>query len=419
MASGPSSSPGSDTSWPITSMSPETDSNNGQFCAVVPSHHQNRRPTWLLRLIFKVQDLIDSFSWIRFIYYLCSYSYFCLMMYLAYIVLPLPGHWATTTQSDKVPISYQEFNNYFSGFQGFAECNIRATDLYTPPQGVSKYCSRRADLLESMSQGGRIGFDTPYWPKDCHYRWYTIAEVCMILERFDAIVFIGDFSLQNIYNGFNILLRQDLASGTLKTWDMDKYTLQQCRCDNQFIVQSCAGHYVTTSEDVVRDANTAGRNSPYACSRTPHAFLQIDNSPASNDVLQKFKALVPQVPQSNYKPVPVVHSLSPSTLSAEAAALSMLEFLALADASKRKTPMLWIGPTAAGHIDIKDRRGNQEIWDFDKRLAHIAAEHDIEVLKMWNLTVQATSWDGLRFSEKVAITQAMMVINWLSRLESS
>lgn len=241
----------------------------------------------------------------------------------------------------------------------------------------------------------------------------------MILERFDAVVFVGDFSLQTIYNGFNILLRQDLASGALKTWDMDKDTLQQCRCDNQFIVQSCAGHFVTSSEDMVRNTDTGGHTRPYACTRTRHAFLQVDKSPASNDVLQKFKALVPQVPQSNYKPVPVIHSLSPSTVSTEIAGKSMVEFLALADASKRKTPMLWIGPTAVGHIDIKDRKGNQEIWDFDKQLAHVAAQNDVEVLKMWNVTVQASSWNGLRFSEKVAITQAMMVINWLSRLESS
>ncbi|KAI1613441.1 hypothetical protein EDD36DRAFT_465565 [Exophiala viscosa] len=417
MASGSSSSPGSDTSWSARSF--ETDGDEAQVCAVVPSTHQSRRPTWLLRLTFRVQDLIDSFSWIRFVYYLCSYSYFCLMMYLAYVVLPLPGHWDTKYQSDKVPMVYQDFTNYFGGFQGFADCNIRAIDLYTPPQDASKYCSRRADLLESMSQGGRIGFDTPYWPKDCHYRWYTVAEICMILERFDTVVFVGDFSLQTIYNGFNILLRQDLAFGALKTWDMDNDLLQQCRCDNQFIVQACTGHFVTTSEDVVRNTNTAEHSSPYACSRTPHAFLQMDKAPASNDVLQKFRTLVPQVPQSNYKPVPVIHSLSPTTLSAEAAGRSILEFLALADASKRKTPMLWIGPTAAGHIDIKDRKGNQEIWDFDKQLAHVAAQNDIEVLKMWNVTVQASSWDGLRFSEKVALTQAMMVINWLSRLESS
>lgn len=82
-------------------------------------------------------------------------------------------------------------------------------------------------------------------------------------------------------------------------------------------------------------------------------------------------------------------------------------------------PMLWVGPTAAGHVDIKDRKGNQEIWDFDQQVGNAAIVNGIEALKMYNLTVQAGSWDGLRFGEKVAITQAMMVVNWLSRIRSS
>lgn len=52
-------------------------------------------------------------------------------------------------------------------------------------------------------------------------------------------------------------------------------------------------------------------------------------------------------------------------------------------------------------------------------MAKVARENDIEVLGMWNMTVQASSWDGLHFDERVALTQAMMVINWLARLESS
>ncbi|KIW58173.1 hypothetical protein, variant 2 [Exophiala xenobiotica] len=378
-----------------------------------------RRPTWLSRLIFKVEDLIDAFSWVKFFYYLLAYSYFFFLMYLGWIVLPLAGHWDAPNQSDKVPIIYQDFSNYFGSFHGFAECNIQASDLYIPAKDVNHaYCSRRQDLLESMSHGGRIGFDAPYQPRDCHYRWYTVAEICMILERFDSIVFVGDSALETIYNGFNVLLRQDLASGALKTWDMDKNTLHTCRCDNQFTSQACTQFYVTNSGDVVRNSNNP-QTSAYLCHRTPHAFLPLSNSPAPNDVLQKFKSLVPPVPQSNYKPVPIIHSLSPSTASAEAATKSLLEFLALADASKRKTPMLWIGPTAAGHVEIKNRKGNQEIWDFDKQTARVAMENDVEVLKMWNMTVQAGSWDGLRFGERVAIIQAMMVINWLGRLESS
>lgn len=81
--------------------------------------------------------------------------------------------------------------------------------------------------------------------------------------------------------------------------------------------------------------------------------------------------------------------------------------------------MLWLGPTAAGHLDIKGRKGNQEIWDFDRAMSDAARENDVERLGMWNLTVQTNSVDGVRVGEKVAIVQAMMVVNWLARLEGS
>ncbi len=81
--------------------------------------------------------------------------------------------------------------------------------------------------------------------------------------------------------------------------------------------------------------------------------------------------------------------------------------------------MLSIGPTASGHTEIRGRKGNQEIWDFDRQLRSVAEDNDVEVLGMWNMSVQAGSWDGVRFGERVAVTQAMMVVNWLGRLESS
>lgn len=315
-------------------------------------------------------------------------------------------------------------HSYFAPFDGFAQCNIKATDLYDPPLRNSlgqyehgAFCSTRKRLLESMSNGGRAGFDVPYTPAHCHYRWYSTVEICMILERFDAVVFVGDDSLQSIYNGFNILLRQDLSAGALKAWEMDKDTLDSCRCDLQFSTPVCSQHYVTSSDEV--NSNTPSIGSAYACSRFPHAILKIDGTSASKDVADRIAELAPRVPRSNYHPVPIIHSLSPASASLSAASESLLHFLALADASKRKTPMLWIGPTAAGHTEIKGRKGNQEIWDFDAGMAKTADKNDIEVLKMWNLTVQASSFDGLHFGEKVAITQAMMVVNWLSRLESS
>ena len=240
----------------------------------------------------------------------------------------------------------------------------------------------------------------------------------MILERFDALVFIGDSGLRTIYNGLNILLRRDLAHGALKTWVMDKNTIRQCSCDNQFTSRTCSEHFLASSDEMAR-APQEKVSSPYFCNRTPHAFLPVTSAPAPQSIVDKFNLLVPRTKRSNYHRTPVIHSLSPGTASVETAISSLEEILGLADASHRKTPLLFIGPTAAGHVEIRGRKGNQEIWAFDRHLRQVAEDNDAEVLGMWNLTVQAASWDGVRFAEKVAVTQAMMVVNWLARLPSS
>ena len=248
---------------------------------------------------------------------------------------------------------------------------------------------------------------------DCYYRWYTVQEICMLLDRFDGVVFVGDDSLQTVYNGFNVLLRQDLALGAVKAWDMDQNARDACRCDRQFNSASCAEHFVKSDQDV-KD-NTPSIGSPYYCARTLHNMISV-KQPETADLIRK---AIPHAPRSNYRPIPVVHSTSPSNTNIDSASNLLLTTLKVADDSKRKTPMLWLGPTAAGHLDIKGRKGNQEIWDFDRDMAKVATDNDIEVLKMWNLTVQTSSYDGLHFGEKVAITQAMMIVNWLARLASS
>ena len=198
---------------------------------------------------------------------------------------------------------------------------------------------------------------------------------------------------------------------------MDQPTRDQCRCNSQFTSANCAKYYVTASEDVID--NTPSIGTPYYCKRTPHAMLRLEGSPAAAETVSKFKTLVPQAPRSKYKPIPTIHSVAPTHFTQQAANQSLLEALALADESQRKTPMLWIGPTAPGPTDAKDRKGVQEAWAYDREMAKAAAQNDIEVLNLYNMTAQANTYDGGSFGERVAITQAMMVINWLSRLESS
>ena len=70
-------------------------------------------------------------------------------------------------------------------------------------------------MLEAMSGGGRIGFDTPYTPRGCDMRWFTTEEICEILGRFDKVVFLGDSMIRHIVGALNVLLRKDLGYGAV------------------------------------------------------------------------------------------------------------------------------------------------------------------------------------------------------------
>lgn len=89
----------------------------------------------------------------------------------------------------------------------------------------------------------------------------------MILDRFDGVVFIGDDLLQHVYAAFNILLRENVALGGLKQWEMSESDRSACRCDNQFVKSDCAKYAVTSSEQVVKNDGGSGHPSPYLCSR--------------------------------------------------------------------------------------------------------------------------------------------------------
>ena len=86
----------------------------------------------------------------------------------------------------------------------------------------------------------------------------------MILERFNAIVFVGDYISQSVYAAFNILLREDLALGALQQGTMDQQAVANCKCDNQFNSKSCLEFAIKDMEDV---KNTVGNGNAYFCRR--------------------------------------------------------------------------------------------------------------------------------------------------------
>ncbi|KAL4893047.1 hypothetical protein BDV59DRAFT_31656 [Aspergillus ambiguus] len=297
-------------------------------------------------------------------------------------------------------------------YVGLHQCGISSASLYTPPQESDQYCQTRGSLLSAMSNGGRHGFDAAYTSQGCFYRWYTASEICDILHKFDGVVFVGDESLADIYAGFNIILRQNLKSGSLRDWDMSQQQREKCSCDSQFTSASCLPLRITSSDQIERQL--AGE---MGCSaRLYHDLITVTNSPAPKATHERFRqVLAPS--EGQHRPVAVIQSLSLSTsYSLSTAKNSMNEWLGLAQSSHRTTPFLWVGPTAPGHQKPSADSVHASSWQYTLEAAEAARSRGIETLGMYNATLQADSWDGMHYGEKVALMQAMMIINWLSAL---
>ena len=100
----------------------------------------------------------------------------------------------------------------------------------------------------------------------------------------------------------------------------------------------------------------------------------------------------------------------------------MDEFLTLADASLRNAPFLWLSPNAAGHLKPPSQilsQGNNALWHYTIEMAREARNREVESLGTYNLTLQAGSWDGSGYGLRVGLVEAMMVVNWLARVEST
>ncbi len=145
---------------------------------------------------------------------------------------------------------------------------------------------------------------------------------------------------------------------------------------------------------------------------TPHVFIPITDSPAPEELHASFTSLI-SGDLDAYKPIPVIHSLSLATsLSWSKAIDSMDEWVTLADASGRNIPILWVGPNAAGHLKPPGQiltQGNNALWHYTLETMKEAKARQLDALGMYNLTLQANSWDGSNYGQRVGLVQAMMV----------
>lgn len=311
-------------------------------------------------------------------------------------------------------------------FIGSRECEILQKDVYTAPWPLnpkaSPFCGKRATLLEAMSGGGRYGFDEPFVGKGCTYRWFPTPEICMILERFNAITFVGEDLAQSVYAAFNILLRENLALGGLQQWIMSDEDKAKCRCDNQFLDIECQRFVIKSSEDAKKNDGGDRKGSPYFCNDVPHVYIPVKGVPSSAESQAAFKDLT--YGKSNpWQPSPMIFSSGHGSVFDTGIATRLMdEWATLATGAERNIPMLFLSPPAFGlnkAPNTAPKEGNLAVWHFHTEIAPIAREKHFDVLSYYNLTLQASSADGEKFGERVALVQAMMVVNWLSKLETS
>jgi hypothetical protein len=261
----------------------------------------------------------------------------------------------------------------------------------------------------------------------------------MILERFNTVVFIGDNISQSIYTALNVLLREDLALGGLQQWMLSDQDRVACKCDNQFLNGDCLGYAIQASAEVKKNEAGDRKGSAYFCERgsnyfksfqytldthlgVKHAYIPVDSTPASTISTKVFKDLTYGKPNP-WQPSPMIFSFSKgSSFDTATATKALDEWSTLAAGAERNIPILFLGASALGlnkAATTIPKEGNAAVWRFKEQMAGIAKEKNFDVLSLYNLTVQASSVDGERFGQKVSLVEAMMVINWLSKLDTS
>jgi hypothetical protein len=146
----------------------------------------------------------------------------------------------------------------------------------------------------------------------------------------------------------------------------------------------------------------------------------VDSVPASEDSQSLFRELTYSKPNP-WRPSPVIFSYNHEPdLNIDDASKSLKEWAARAAGAQRNIPMLYLGPHGFGHQQDPNVNGDRlAAWQYHELMREVAKESHFEVLGLYNLTLMATPFEGILFNERVALVEAMMIINWLRLLETS
>lgn len=123
----------------------------------------------------------------------------------------------------------------FADWRGREECGFGAMDLHVP---LTRTCRTRQSLLDAMTDGERPdGFDKPFKPLGCDLHFFSTAEVCEILSRFENVIFIGDSLIRHTEWSVAMLMQENYYDGGQNDWLSIKE--EDCKCDFQSLSMWC------------------------------------------------------------------------------------------------------------------------------------------------------------------------------------
>ncbi|KAM0130273.1 hypothetical protein ACHAP3_007411 [Botrytis cinerea] len=308
---------------------------------------------------------------------------------------------------------YPDSVDAFASYKFRNTCNVSSLDLHAP---FGPLCTDRQSMLTAMASGGRIGFDAPYMPRACDFRWFTSEEICEIFGRFEKVLIIGDSMLRHVTGCFNIFLRKDIGYGAVTDWNFSVQERKECFCNEQFDVKDCSVQGIYKTSDV--ETHDPGSIS---CTNSVNVIMEelvYFNVPA--DEISRLRADLLIRPTS--KPIAIIfgHGLwSDLDLPKTIQWLDTLVTLIDSTVGREKWKGLFVTPNAAGREKADEwivSQGNKALMLYEEAVGIEARQRGLEHLGTWNMSIQARKYDGVHLDLRGNLVKSMMIINWLAML---
>lgn len=306
----------------------------------------------------------------------------------------------------------------FADFVGIRECGISMDSIFAE---TNEFCTDKDAMLDSCGGGGRPGMGKAYRCLDCSMKWFSSAELCEIWTKYRRIVFVGDFTMRNLYQTTMVYARRNFLTGGLRQWTFkENEDVSQCYCDRMLgaIDKGCALRH-----GVYKDIEIKNRDSrSWFCPNAKFSYVPSYIAYPNDEITLSFNQILTNPQDDSDKPIAVIleHGIY-SNLKQPIAKLWIEHFLTLLRRAEQGRPnphVLWLPP------DNFDEKKDTVYWGDQGHLANAAFQiemrdiaHDlgIDVINTWNLTVQTNAFkDGTYHGFEVNLVKAMFLWNWLA-----